>query len=52
DFDTLCTVDTRMGKMQGFGMPLLFQPDGVQIVVMPLNLLGKKSVASLGKAGI
>ncbi|KIK98244.1 hypothetical protein PAXRUDRAFT_803920, partial [Paxillus rubicundulus Ve08.2h10] len=40
------------GKTLTFWMPLLFRPDGVQIVVMPLNLLGKQNVASLGKAGI
>ncbi|KAI6103602.1 hypothetical protein F5141DRAFT_1217225 [Pisolithus sp. B1] len=33
-------------------MPLLFRPSGIQIVVTPLNLLGKQNVASLDKAGI
>ncbi|KIK73732.1 hypothetical protein PAXRUDRAFT_96792, partial [Paxillus rubicundulus Ve08.2h10] len=30
----------------------LFRPDGIQIVVTPLNLLGKQNVTSLAKAGI
>ena len=41
-----------MGKTLTFWMPLLFWPPGdVQIIVMPLNILGKQNVASLTKAG-
>jgi outer membrane PBP1 activator LpoA protein len=33
-------------------MPLLFKRDGIQIVVTPLNILGKQNVESLEKMGI
>ncbi|KAG6380519.1 hypothetical protein JVT61DRAFT_8683 [Boletus reticuloceps] len=41
-----------MGKTLGFWLPLLFRLNGIQIVVTPLNLLGKQNAASLAKAGI
>jgi len=41
-----------MGKTLTFWMPLLFRPEGIQIVVTPLNLLGKQNATSLAKAGI
>ena len=41
-----------MGKTLCFWLPLLFRPNGIQIVVTPLNLLGKQNAASLTKAGI
>ena len=50
--DILCIAGTGMGKTLMFWMPLLFRPDGVQIVVTPLNLLGKQNVAALGRAHI
>ncbi|KAG9315563.1 hypothetical protein JVU11DRAFT_3193 [Chiua virens] len=49
---SLCTAGTGMDKTLGFWLPLLFCPGGIQIVVTPLNLLGKKNAASLAKAGI
>ncbi|KIK91642.1 hypothetical protein PAXRUDRAFT_149057, partial [Paxillus rubicundulus Ve08.2h10] len=52
DKDVLCTAGTGMGKTLGLWIPLLFQPDGIQIVVTLLNLLGKQNVTSLAKAGI
>ncbi|KAF9222169.1 hypothetical protein BS17DRAFT_709341 [Gyrodon lividus] len=52
DKDVLCTAGTGMGKTLGFWIPLLFRPDGIQIVVKPLNLLGKQNVTSLAKAGM
>jgi len=43
---------TGMGKTLTFWMPLLFRPRGsIQIVVTPLNILGKQNVSSLAKAG-
>ena len=40
-----------MGKTLTFWMPLLFRPKGsVQIIVTPLNILGKQNVESLRKA--
>ncbi|KAI5999082.1 P-loop containing nucleoside triphosphate hydrolase protein, partial [Pisolithus albus] len=50
--DVICIAGTGMGKTLTFWMPLLFRPDGVQIVVTPLNLLGQQNVTSLAKAGI
>ncbi|KIO00025.1 hypothetical protein M404DRAFT_29853 [Pisolithus tinctorius Marx 270] len=50
--DVLCIARTGMGKTLTFWMPLLFRPAGIQIVVTPLNLLGKQNVMSLVKAGI
>jgi len=52
DKDVVCTAGTGMGKTLVFWLPLLFCPDGIQIVVTPLNLLGKQNAASLAKAGI
>ena len=52
DKDVICTAGTGMGKTLCFWLPLLFRPNGLQIVVTPLNLLGKQNVASLAKAGI
>jgi ATP-dependent DNA helicase RecQ len=33
-------------------MPLLFIPEGIQIVVTPLNILGKQNVDTFAKVGI
>ena len=43
---------TGMGKTLTFWMPLLFRPKGsIQVVVTPLNILGKQNVKCLEKAG-
>ena len=52
DKDILCMAGTGMGKTLGFWMPLLFRPSSIQIVVTPLNMLGRQNAASLAKAGI
>ncbi|KIK17761.1 hypothetical protein PISMIDRAFT_34235, partial [Pisolithus microcarpus 441] len=52
DKDIICITGTGMGKTLTFWMPLLFRENGMQIVVTPLNLLGKQNVAYLMKAGI
>ncbi|KIK72327.1 hypothetical protein PAXRUDRAFT_180866, partial [Paxillus rubicundulus Ve08.2h10] len=52
DKDVVCTAGTGMGKTLGFWLPLLFHPEGIQIVITPLNLLGKQNAASLARAGI
>ncbi|KIK72934.1 hypothetical protein PAXRUDRAFT_21420 [Paxillus rubicundulus Ve08.2h10] len=52
DQDMLCIAGTGMGKTLTFWMPLLFRPDGIQIIVTPLNMLGKQNATSLAKAGI
>jgi len=41
-----------MGKTLCFWIPLLFRMDGIQLVITPLNLLGKQNTTSLGIAGI
>lgn len=42
-----------MGKTLTFWMPLLFFPAGhIQVVVTPLNLLGRQNVELLEKAGM
>ncbi|KAG6380009.1 hypothetical protein JVT61DRAFT_8082 [Boletus reticuloceps] len=51
DQDVLCIAGTGMGKTLTFWMPLLFRPDGIQIIVTPLNMLGKQNTSSI-KAGI
>ena len=50
--DVICMAGTGMGKTLTFWIPLLFRPDGIQIIVTPLNLLGQQNVESLAKAGI
>src|SRR5258705_13940267 len=52
DKDVLCTAGTGMGKTLGFWIPLLFRPEGIQIIVTPLNMLGRQNASSLAKAGI
>ncbi len=43
---------TGMGKTLTFWMPLLFRDGGIQIIVTPLNILGKQNVEILQKAGM
>ncbi|KAJ7721901.1 P-loop containing nucleoside triphosphate hydrolase protein [Mycena metata] len=52
DKDVASIAATGSGKTLTFWMPLLFIPDGIQIVVTPLNILGKQNVNSLAKVGI
>ena len=52
DKDVLCIAGTGMGKLLTFWIPLLFWSDGIQIVVTPLNLLGKQNIEGLAKANI
>ena len=50
--DVVCTAGTGMGKTLTFWIPLLFSTGGIQIVITPLNLLGKQNTQALTKAGI
>ncbi|KAF8983251.1 hypothetical protein BDQ17DRAFT_1261558, partial [Cyathus striatus] len=51
--DVISIAGTGMGKMLTFWMPLLFCPTGsMQIIVTPLNILGKQNIKSLRKAGM
>ena len=43
---------TGSGKSLTFRMPLLFILDAVQIIIMPLNILERQTVKTLGKVGI
>ncbi|KIM36265.1 hypothetical protein M413DRAFT_427700 [Hebeloma cylindrosporum] len=52
DKNVISIAGTGMGKTLTFWMPLLFRPPGsIQVVVTPLNILGKQNVACLDKAG-
>jgi superfamily II DNA helicase RecQ len=50
--DVVCIVGDGTEETLAFWMPLLFRPDGIQIVVTPLTLLGKQNTTLLAKAGI
>src|ERR1700676_941068 len=52
DKDVVTIATTGSGKTLTFWMPLLFKRDGIQIVVTPLNILGKQNVESLARMGI
>ena len=42
-----------MGKTLTFWLPLLFRLQGsMQLIITPLNLLGKQNAAALNKAGL
>jgi superfamily II DNA helicase RecQ len=52
DRDIVSIAATGLGKTLMFWIPLLLQPNGIQIVVAPLNILGKQCMDSLSKVGI
>jgi superfamily II DNA helicase RecQ len=55
DKDIISIVATGSGKTLTFWMPLLFRLYGIQIIITPLNILGKQNVdahAALGIKGI
>ena len=41
-----------MGKTLTFWILLLFRPNGIQIIVTPLNQLGRQQVEGLERAGM
>ncbi|KIL58400.1 hypothetical protein M378DRAFT_86566, partial [Amanita muscaria Koide BX008] len=50
DQDVISVSATGTGKTLTFWLPLLFRPQGIQIVVTPLNILGQQNVDTLSKA--
>ena len=53
EWQTCCVYcGNGVWKTLTFWMPLLFVPEAIQIVVTPLNILGKKNVETLAKVGI
>lgn len=50
--DIISIAGTGMGKTLTFWLLLLFRPDGIQIVVTPLNILGQQNVDTLANAGV
>lgn len=52
DKDVISIAATGSGKTLTFWMPLLFRTDGIQIIITPLNILGKQNVAQLNALGI
>ncbi|KAI0331424.1 P-loop containing nucleoside triphosphate hydrolase protein, partial [Cubamyces sp. BRFM 1775] len=50
--DIVCISGTGSGKTLCFWMPLLFRPDGIQIVITPLNILGGQNRSQLERLGI
>ena len=50
--DVVCTAGTSMGKTLTFWIPLLFHPNGIQIIVTPLNQLGQQQVEDLKSMGM
>ena len=52
DKDIVCISGTGSGKTLTFWIPLLFRPDGIQIIITPLNLLGSQNSRELQRLGI
>jgi superfamily II DNA helicase RecQ len=52
DKDIISIAATGAGKTLTFWMPLLFRLDGIQIIITPLNILGKQNVDALAALGI
>ncbi|KIO02948.1 hypothetical protein M404DRAFT_146643, partial [Pisolithus tinctorius Marx 270] len=50
--DIVCIAGTSMGKTLTFWMPLLFDLKAIQIIVTPLNQLGKQQVENLESMGL
>ena len=48
----ICSASTGFGKTLTFMMPLIFDEDGIIIVVTALNVLGMQNVRILQSAGI
>jgi hypothetical protein len=47
DRDIISIAGTGMGKTLMFWMPLIFRPQGIQLIVTPLNILGESRIQPL-----
>lgn len=52
DRDIISIAGTGMGKTLTFWMPLVFRPQGIQLIVTPLNILGEQNTTILDRLGI
>ncbi|KAJ6533073.1 hypothetical protein B0H19DRAFT_1081301 [Mycena capillaripes] len=52
DGEVVCISATGSGKTLTFWLPLLFKPEGIQLVISPLNILRDQNVAQLADMGI
>ena len=52
DRDIISIAGTGMGKTLTFWMPLLFRPQGIQVIVTPLNILGEQNTTTLAKLNV
>lgn len=52
DRDVVCISGTGSGKTLTFWMPLLFRPEGIQVIVTPLNILGGQNTKQLADFGV
>ncbi|OSD04072.1 P-loop containing nucleoside triphosphate hydrolase protein [Trametes coccinea BRFM310] len=50
--DLVCISATCSGKTLTFWMPLLFRPDGIQVIITPLNILGEQNTLQLQQIGV
>ena len=50
--DTICIAPTGAGKTLTFWLPLLFSPDGIVVVITPLNILGAQNKQKLQQLNI
>jgi superfamily II DNA helicase RecQ len=50
--DIVSIAATGARKTLTSWMPLLFREDGIQIIISPLNILGKQNVEDLAALGI
>ncbi|KAI0829217.1 P-loop containing nucleoside triphosphate hydrolase protein [Trametes gibbosa] len=48
----VCISGTGSGKTLRFWMPLLFQPNSIQIIITPLNVLGDQNIKQLADLDI
>ncbi|KAI0683019.1 hypothetical protein BC835DRAFT_1297117, partial [Cytidiella melzeri] len=50
--DVVAVSGTASGKTLTFWLPLLFCPEGIQVVITPLNILGAQNRDQLAAKGI